>query len=34
MSNVWKLEADGKIYGNTPEIKAVLHDLGEEVVPL
>ena len=34
MSNVWKLEADGSIYGNAPEISAVLHDLGEEVAPL
>lgn len=34
MSNVWKLEADGNIYGNAPEINAVLNDLGEEVVPL
>jgi hypothetical protein len=34
MSNVWKFEADGNIYGNAPEIEAVLHDLGEGVAPL
>jgi hypothetical protein len=34
MSNVWKLEADGNIYGNAPEITAILHDLGEEVLLL
>jgi len=33
MSNVWKFEADGNIYGDAPEIEAVLHDLGEEVAP-